>query len=84
MTKFGDTYHDAGPQDCPPARAAFAGIQSATILKPGDRVLIDCGRGARLSDIDALSRKLKEWFPDVQFAVLGGVQVVAVEEAIDR
>lgn len=67
----------------PVPRNAFEGIQSATILRPGDRVLIDCGRAARRSDIDALARLLKERFPDVEFTVIGGAQVIAVEEGAE-
>lgn len=71
------------PPPPPIPRAAFEGIQSATILKPGDRVLIDCGMKARRSDIEALHSYLKECVPDVVFVVLGGVRVVAAPVAED-
>lgn len=64
-------------------RAAFEGIQSATILRPGDRVLIDCGMHARRSDIEALASYLKERMPDVEFAVIGGARVVSAVGAED-
>ncbi len=62
-------------------RGAFEGIQSATILKPGDRVLIDCGKGARRSDIDTVLSELNECFPGVVFFALGGASVVQVQPA---
>lgn len=65
------------------SRAAFEGIQSATVLKPGDRVLIDCGMSARRSDVDALHSYLKERMPDVVFAVIGGARVVSAAPTED-
>lgn len=64
-------------------RRAFEGIQSATILRPGDRVLIDCGMRARRSDIDALASYLKERAPDVVWVVVGGTRVVSAAPAED-
>jgi hypothetical protein len=53
-------------------RAAFEGIQSATILKPGDRVLVVVGRDLTHRQADNMSQRLADWFPGVDFGFLSG------------
>jgi hypothetical protein len=60
-------------------RAAFEGIQSATILNPGDRVLVVVGRDLTQRQSDNMSQRLADWFPGVDFAFLSGVEDVVVK-----
>jgi len=62
-------------------RSAFEGIQSATILKPGDRVLLVLA-AAHWSPAKARTARdgfLAERFPDVEFTLAIGIDDVVVK-----
>lgn len=60
---------------------ALADVRSATILKPGDRVLVDLGRPATPQDMDRIADTMKLRFPDVEFTFLCGAESVLVKPA---
>lgn len=59
-------------------RAAFEGIQSATILKPGDRVLLIVEQWD-MEQLDRARDALSERFPEVEFTYVKGVEDVVVK-----
>ena len=62
-------------------RRAFEGIQSATILRPGDQVLIVVHHVVTQRQAHNLSNRLGEMFPDINFAFVSGVEDVLVQPA---
>lgn len=67
------------PPPPPVPRAAFEGIQSATILKPGDRVLLIVEDRWHMQRRDEARRQLSERFPEVEFTFINGVEDVVVK-----
>lgn len=68
------------PPPPPIPRAAFEGIQSATILKPGDRVLLVVSDW-RIDRRDQAVHLLSERFPEAEFTFITGVEDVLVKPA---
>lgn len=62
-------------------RNAFDDIRSATILKPGDNVLIAVDGRWDMAKLDALTRHLTDRFPEARFTVLSDVDQVIVKPA---
>lgn len=62
-------------------RAAFEGIQSATILRPGDRVLVVVHHVLSRKQADNMTDRLAAEFPDIHFAFVSGVEDVLVQPA---
>jgi len=62
-------------------RNPFENVRSATILKPGDRVLIEMIEHATPEQVHNLADQIKERFPDVDFAFVSGVNSVYVAPA---
>ena len=60
-------------------RAAFEGIQSATILKPGDKVLLVVAQMLSQRQADNLSQRIADRFPGIDFAFVSGVEDVVVK-----
>jgi hypothetical protein len=60
-------------------RNAFEGIQSATVLKPGDRVLLVVRDGWNRERVDRAARLLAERFPEVEFTFTDRVEDVVVK-----
>ena len=60
-------------------RAAFEGIQSATILKPGDKVLLTVGRGWDRYQMHLAQHEMSQRFPEVEFLFVCGVEDVVVK-----
>jgi len=63
-------------------RTAFEGVSSATVLKPGDKVLVTLGRPANRAEVDMLSAHLRERFPEVDFAIISGAESVTVQPGV--
>jgi hypothetical protein len=62
-------------------REAFLGIETATIIKPGDRVLLTVdGRWDQRSVADA-QKLITERFPDAVFTFVTGVDKVTIAPA---
>jgi hypothetical protein len=59
-------------------RTAFESISSATILKPGDKVLVTLRDWPNPDDIAEYRKRLTERFPGVEFTVASGIDQVAV------
>lgn len=60
-------------------RNAFEGIQSATILKPGDQILVVVSHVITDRQANDMSQRLAYSFPGVSFAFLSGVEDVVVK-----
>jgi hypothetical protein len=67
---------DDQPRPYPPP------IQTATVIRPGDRVLVAVGSGMDLSQSVRMGNQLKAQFPDVTFVVVEAA--LAVYPAVDR
>lgn len=55
-------------------------VQSALVVRPGDRVLLTVGPGHTPTECIALRDRLAEHFPDVQWTVVAGVTAVVKVE----
>lgn len=65
-------------------RAAFEGIQSATILKPGDRVLVVVegkSEPGAIEHMRDMRTALHDRFPGTEFTFVFGVDDVVVKSA---
>ncbi len=72
-----NTIHEAGPEPCPPPRedndrSVFEAISSATLLKPGDRVLLHMERPWSMQEVDQAKAVLHERAPGVTFVFVTG------------
>lgn len=52
-------------------------------IRPGDRILLTVSDGFDASRAQHLAEQLKERFPDVEFTVLAGLEVVGVQRKED-
>lgn len=72
-----NTIHEAGPDDCPPAREetdlnALAGITEFGVVRPGDKLLLHIQGDLTPSHIARLSEQMQVFLPGVQVAYVGG------------
>ncbi len=52
-------------------------------IKPGDRVLLSLRDGYDADFVQRVAEQLKERFPDVEFTVLAGLDIVGVQSKED-
>lgn len=62
-------------------RSVFEGISSATLLKPGDRVLLTVSARWTMHHSHEADRYLSERWPDVEFVFLTEIDSVLVKPA---
>lgn len=54
-------------------------VETATVIKPGDRVLVTVSHSLSNADASGMTEQLMKAFPGVDFAVLTGVSGIAVD-----
>jgi phosphoketolase len=74
---------------CPPeaasndGRVAFEDVATATILKPGDKVLLVVSGNWTMERVDYAQKLLGERFPDAEFTFVSQVDTMIVKPADD-
>lgn len=56
---------------------------SATVIHPGDMVLIGINRQLTLEEVELLADRLKERFPDNDFGIIDQVSSIAVFRSLE-
>jgi hypothetical protein len=59
-------------------------VVPALVIRPGDAVLLNVGADADVAEWRPVLDQLRERFPEVEFALLGGVEQIAVKPGQDE
>lgn len=78
-----NTNHTAGPEACPPPRedddrSVFESISTATLLKPGDRVLLTVSRRWSQQQLHDANEYVGKNWPDIEFVFATEVDDVVI------
>lgn len=57
--------------------------RSATVLRPGDRVLLHTRRDVTMREADEIRGRLRQRFPDVEFTLASGIDGVLVAPPVE-